>query len=73
MAERAGPRARLISGILFCDKAASALDPETTRDVLRLLSELNRTPGLTIVLVTHEMNVARQVCDCVAVLRAGRW
>ena len=58
--------------ILLCDEATSALDPETTRSVLRLLSEINRELGLTIVLITHEMDVVRQICDRVAVLDAGR-
>lgn len=58
--------------ILLCDEATSALDPETTRSVLRLLSEINRELGLTIVLITHEMDVVRQVCHRVAVLEAGR-
>ena len=58
--------------ILLCDEATSALDPETTRSVLTLLRELNRDLGLTIVLITHEMDVVRYVCDRVAVLERGR-
>lgn len=58
--------------ILLCDEATSALDPETTRSVLALLRELNRELGLTIVLITHEMDVVRQICHRVAVLDAGR-
>ncbi|WP_300615387.1 methionine ABC transporter ATP-binding protein [Dokdonella sp.] len=58
--------------ILLCDEATSALDPETTASVLQLLGELNRELGLTIVLITHEMDVIRRVCDRVAVLDAGR-
>ena len=58
--------------ILLCDEATNALDPETTRQVLRLLRELNGELGLTIVLITHEMDVIRRVCDRVAVLEAGR-
>ena len=57
--------------ILLCDEATSALDPETTRSVLRLLAEINRELGLTIVLITHEMDVIRSICDKVAVLDAG--
>lgn len=57
--------------ILLCDEATSALDPETTASVLQLLGELNRELGLTIVLITHEMDVVRRVCDRVAVLDAG--
>jgi D-methionine transport system ATP-binding protein len=58
--------------ILLCDEATSALDPETTASVLQLLAELNRELGLTIVLITHEMDVVRRVCDRVAVLDAGQ-
>jgi D-methionine transport system ATP-binding protein len=58
--------------ILLCDEATSALDPETTRSILALIADLNRELGITIVLITHEMNVVRQVCDRVAVLDAGR-
>lgn len=58
--------------ILLCDEATSALDPETTRSILALVGDLNRELGLTIVLITHEMEVVRQVCDRVAVLHAGR-
>jgi D-methionine transport system ATP-binding protein len=58
--------------ILLCDEATSALDPETTRSVLALLRELNRELGLTIVLITHEMEVVRTVCDRVAVIDGGR-
>ena len=58
--------------ILLCDEATSALDPETTRSVLTLLRDLNRDLGLTIVLITHEMDVVRYVCDRVAVLERGR-
>ncbi|BCA60966.1 ABC transporter [Sphingomonas sp. HMP9] len=58
--------------ILLCDEATSALDPETTRSVLTLLRDLNRDLGLTIVLITHEMDVVRYVCDHVAVLERGR-
>jgi len=58
--------------VLLCDEATSALDPETTRDVLALLRDLNRELGLTIVLITHEMEVVRSICDRVAVIEAGR-
>ncbi|MBS7537580.1 methionine ABC transporter ATP-binding protein [Ancylobacter lacus] len=58
--------------ILLCDEATSALDPETTRSVLGLLRELNRELGLTVVLITHEMDVVRQICHRVAVLDHGR-
>ncbi|WP_372017949.1 methionine ABC transporter ATP-binding protein [Pseudoxanthomonas sp. 10H] len=58
--------------ILLCDEATSALDPQTTASVLELLSRINRELGLTIVLITHEMDVIRRICDRVAVLDAGR-
>jgi D-methionine transport system ATP-binding protein len=58
--------------ILLCDEATSALDPETTRQVLDLLAELNAELRLTIVLITHEMDVVRRICDRVAVLEAGQ-
>jgi D-methionine transport system ATP-binding protein len=57
--------------ILLCDEATSALDPQTTASVLELLAEINRELQLTIVLITHEMDVVRRVCDRVAVLDAG--
>lgn len=58
--------------VLLCDEATSALDPQTTASVLDLLSAINRDLGLTIVLITHEMDVIRRICDQVAVLDAGR-
>ena len=57
--------------VLLCDEATSALDPETTEQILDLVSNLNRELGLTIVLITHEMDVVRRVCDRVAVLEGG--
>jgi len=57
--------------ILLCDEATSALDPQTTAAVLQLLAEINRELGLTVVLITHEMDVIRRVCDRVAVMDAG--
>ncbi|HDR9055745.1 TPA: methionine ABC transporter ATP-binding protein [Burkholderia vietnamiensis] len=58
--------------VLLSDEATSALDPETTRSILDLLKRINRELGLTIVLITHQMEVIKQVCDRVAVLDAGR-
>ena len=58
--------------VLLSDEATSALDPETTRAILDLLRKINRELGLTIVLITHQMDVIKQVCDRVAVLDAGR-
>ncbi len=57
--------------ILLCDEATSALDPQTTASVLQLLAEINRELKLTIVLITHEMDVIRRVCDRVAVMDGG--
>lgn len=58
--------------ILLCDEATSALDPETTGQIIDLLAEINRRLGLTIVLITHEMQVVRAICHRVAVMEAGR-
>ena len=58
--------------ILLCDEATSALDPETTHAILALLRDINRKLGLTIVLITHEMSVIREICDQVVVLEQGR-
>jgi len=57
---------------LLCDEATSALDPNTTRSILELLSQINRTLGVTIVIITHEMKVIDQICDRVAVLDHSR-
>ena len=58
--------------LLLGDEATSALDPETTQSILRLLIDINRSLGLTIVLITHGMDVIRSVCDRVAVIDAGQ-
>ncbi|HZW03008.1 MAG TPA: ATP-binding cassette domain-containing protein [Anaerolineaceae bacterium] len=58
--------------ILLCDEATSALDPQTTTAILDLLRDLNRRLGLTILLITHEMSVVKQICDRVAVIEQGR-
>ena len=57
--------------ILLCDEATSALDPQTTRDVLALLRRANAEYGVTILLITHEMDVVRSICDRVAVMADG--
>lgn len=57
--------------VLLADEATSALDPETTHDVLRLLKKTNRELGVTIVVITHEMDVVREIADRVAVLDGG--
>ena len=58
--------------VLLCDEATSALDPQTTRSILRLLKQLNETLGITIVLITHEMAVVKEICHRVAVMEHGR-
>ncbi len=58
--------------ILLCDEATSALDPENTLAVLTLLKEINQRLGLTIILITHEMDVIRTLCDRVAVIEKGK-
>ena len=58
--------------ILLCDEATSALDPETTQSILALLQDINRKLGLTVVLITHDMAVIREVCHKVLVLDGGR-
>ena len=58
--------------ILLADEATSALDPETTQDVLNLLRRVNRELGVTVVVITHEMDVVKYLCDRVAVMEAGR-
>ncbi|MDR0440060.1 MAG: methionine ABC transporter ATP-binding protein [Candidatus Accumulibacter sp.] len=58
--------------VLLSDEATSALDPETTRSILDLLRRINRELGLTIVLITHQMKVVKQICDRIAVMDAGR-
>ncbi|HEY1847365.1 MAG TPA: methionine ABC transporter ATP-binding protein MetN [Buttiauxella sp.] len=57
--------------VLLCDEATSALDPATTRSILELLKDINRRLGLTILLITHEMDVVKRICDCVAVISDG--
>lgn len=58
--------------LLLSDEATSALDPETTLSVLHLLQEINRRMGLTILMITHEMHVIREICHRVAVIDQGR-
>lgn len=58
--------------ILLCDEATSALDPSTTHAILSLLREINRTLGITIVMITHEMAVVEEICHRVAILAHGR-
>lgn len=58
--------------VLLCDEATSALDPQTTLSILRLLKKVNDQLGITIVIITHEMSVIKEVCDRVAVMEGGR-
>ena len=58
--------------VLLCDEATSALDPQTTKSILRLLKQLNESLGITIVLITHEMAVVKEICRRVAVMEHGR-
>jgi len=58
--------------VLLCDEATSALDPATTRSILALLKDINRRLGLTILLITHEMDVVKRICDQVAVISQGQ-
>jgi len=58
--------------VLLSDEATSALDPETTRSILDLLRQVNRELGVTVVLITHQMQVVKQIADRVAVIDAGR-
>jgi D-methionine transport system ATP-binding protein len=57
--------------VLLCDEATSALDPTTTASILTLLQEINKTLGITIVLITHEMAVVQQICHRIAVMENG--
>lgn len=57
--------------ILLCDEATSALDPQTTHSILLLLKSLNKKLGITIILITHEMGVIKEICDRVAVMENG--
>ena len=57
--------------VLLCDEATSALDPQTTESILDLLLEINKNLNITILLITHEMNVIKKVCDKVAVIEDG--
>lgn len=57
--------------ILLCDEATSALDPRTTQSILQLLKEINKKYGITIVIITHEMSVVREICSHVAIIGEG--
>lgn len=57
--------------ILLCDEATSALDPKTTKDILQLLLKINKELGITIIIVTHQMEVIKEICERVALLDGG--
>lgn len=57
--------------ILLCDEATSALDPTTTKEILKLLQDINKRYGITIVIITHEMAVVQEICSHVAIIDAG--
>jgi D-methionine transport system ATP-binding protein len=57
--------------ILLCDEATSALDPQTTKSILELLQDINKRMGITIIIITHEMAVVKEICDRVAVIEGG--
>lgn len=58
--------------IILCDEATSALDPKTTKDILSLLKDINEKLGITIVIVTHQMEVIKEVCEKVAIMDKGK-
>ena len=58
--------------VLLCDEATSALDPKTTRDILRLIRDINRTLGITVVVITHDMKVIEEICTKVTILNHGQ-
>lgn len=58
--------------ILLCDEATSALDPNTTKSILELLRDINKKLGITIVIVTHQMEVVKEICSKVAILEGGK-
>ena len=72
--QRVGIARALVSRpkVLLCDEATSALDPQTTKAILDLLKDINRRLHLTIVLITHEMQVIKEICNHVAVIENGR-
>lgn len=57
--------------VLLCDEATSALDPQTTKSILNLLRDINQRLNLTIVMITHQMEVVKEICDRVAVIEEG--
>ena len=58
--------------VLLCDEATSALDPNTTKSILALLEDINKKLGITIIMVTHQMEVIKQICTRVAIMEGGK-
>jgi D-methionine transport system ATP-binding protein len=58
--------------VLLCDEATSALDPQTTASILKLLQQINRERGITVIIITHDMSVIEQICHRVAILDSGK-
>lgn len=58
--------------VLLCDEATSALDPTTTKSILNLLKKINKELNITIVIITHEMDVVKEICHCMAIMENGR-
>ena len=58
--------------VLLCDEATSALDPTTTKSILNLLKKINKELSITIVLITHEMNVVKEICSRMAIMQEGK-
>jgi D-methionine transport system ATP-binding protein len=59
------------ASILLCDEATSALDPETTTSILKLLEDINKKYGITIIIITHELDVVKAICSEMAVMNMG--
>ena len=57
--------------VLLCDEATSALDPKTTHSILKLISDINRRLGITVIIITHQMSVVEEICNRVAILDHG--
>ncbi len=57
--------------VLLCDEATSALDPKTTQSILRLIKDINKKLGITVVIITHQMSVVEEICNRVAILDEG--
>jgi D-methionine transport system ATP-binding protein len=72
--QRVGIARALATGpeVVLCDEATSALDPKTTREILQLLNNINKKLGVTVVLITHDMDVVKQICNKVAVIEKGK-